>query len=121
MLGSTIREQSSVSVRNGSKVPHAALADPSVRARSHGHRSRLARGVHDTFDRLHEIAAPTLVIAGAEDILTPPRYGRQVADLIPGAEFIVLLGEAHQPFQESPETFNDLVHEFWTRLGRTTK
>ncbi len=72
--------------------------------------------VHDTLDRLPEIDCPTLVIAGDIDIVTPPRYGRIVAEAIPGAEFVVLEGEAHQPFQESPEQFNELVAAFWSRV-----
>jgi pimeloyl-ACP methyl ester carboxylesterase len=71
---------------------------------------------HDTFDRLGEIRVPTLVLAGEVDIITPPRQGRLVADRIPGAEFEVLPGEAHQPFQESPEDFNARVDAFWQRV-----
>jgi pimeloyl-ACP methyl ester carboxylesterase len=71
---------------------------------------------HDTVDRLPSITVPTLVIAGDEDLITPPRLGRVVADLIPGAEMVVLQGEAHQPFQESPERFNELVAAFWARV-----
>ena len=75
---------------------------------------------HDTLDRLGDIAVPTLVIAGDEDIVTPPRLGRAVADRIPGAEFVVLEGEAHQPFQERPDEFNALVDRFWRRVdGRS--
>jgi pimeloyl-ACP methyl ester carboxylesterase len=69
--------------------------------------------VHDTVERLHQITVPTLVVAGEIDIVTPPRYGRVVAEGIPGAEFVVLEGEAHQPFQERPEEFNALVRSFW--------
>jgi pimeloyl-ACP methyl ester carboxylesterase len=72
--------------------------------------------VHDTVDRLGEIAVPTLVVAGDEDIITPVRLGRVVADGIPGAELVLLEGEAHQPFQESPESFNELVLDFWSRV-----
>ena len=68
---------------------------------------------HDSVDRLHRIAVPTLVIAGELDIATPPRLGHAVAQGIPGAEFVVLAGEAHQPFQESPEEFNALLRHFW--------
>jgi len=71
---------------------------------------------HDTHDRLPAITVPTLVIAGEEDILTPPRLGRIVADQIPGARFEVLTGEAHQPFQESPEAFNAMVDAFWQEV-----
>ena len=72
--------------------------------------------VHDTFDRLPQISVPTLVVAGEVDMITAPRYGKIVADRIPGAEFVVLPGEAHQPFQESPEHFNAMVDAFWTKV-----
>ncbi|MFN2507030.1 MAG: alpha/beta fold hydrolase [Acidimicrobiales bacterium] len=71
---------------------------------------------HDTMDRLSEITAPTLVVAGERDIACPPRFGRVVAEQIPGAELIVLAGEAHQPFQERPAEFNALVDRFWSNL-----
>lgn len=71
---------------------------------------------HEALDRLDRIVAPALVIAGAEDILTPPRLSREVAEQIPGAEFVLLPGEAHQPFQESPEAFDRLVDSFWSRI-----
>ena len=71
---------------------------------------------HDLMDRLGEIAVPTLVIAGSEDRVTPPRLGRAVADAIPGARFELMEGEAHQPFQEVPEEFNSLVDSFWQQL-----
>ncbi|MEU5976068.1 alpha/beta fold hydrolase [Streptomyces sp. NPDC047315] len=71
---------------------------------------------HDTLDRLPGITAPTLVLAGEHDIATPPRLGRIVADAIPGARFEVLAGEAHQPFQESPEAFNARVRAFWSEV-----
>jgi pimeloyl-ACP methyl ester carboxylesterase len=72
---------------------------------------------HETADRLHAIAAPTLVLAGDEDICTPPRYGRVVADAIPGARFEVLAGEAHQPFQEAADAFNTRVDAFWREVS----
>jgi pimeloyl-ACP methyl ester carboxylesterase len=72
--------------------------------------------VHDTVDRLAEVAVPTLVVAGGEDIMTPVRLGRAVAEGIPGAELVLLEGEAHQPFQEAPEAFNQLVLDFWARV-----
>ena len=38
---------------------------------------------HDTVDRLPQITAPTLVLAGELDVILPPRFGRFVADAIP--------------------------------------
>jgi pimeloyl-ACP methyl ester carboxylesterase len=68
---------------------------------------------HDTVSRLAQIAVPTLVLAGGLDLITPPRYGRAVADGIPGARFEILAEEAHQPFQEVPDLFNATVDTFW--------
>jgi pimeloyl-ACP methyl ester carboxylesterase len=68
---------------------------------------------HSAYDRLPQIDVPTLVLAGGDDITTPPRLGRIVADRIPGARFEVMPGEAHQPFQESPVAFNERVERFW--------
>jgi pimeloyl-ACP methyl ester carboxylesterase len=75
-----------------------------------------ALAMHETADRLHRIAVPTLVLAGGQDICTPPRYGRAVADGIPGARFEILADEAHQPFQEVPDEFNARVDAFWAEV-----
>jgi pimeloyl-ACP methyl ester carboxylesterase len=72
---------------------------------------------HDTAGRLAHITAPALVLAGGLDMITPPRYGRIVADSIPQARFEVLAEEAHQPFQEAPGLFNNLVDTFWRQAG----
>jgi pimeloyl-ACP methyl ester carboxylesterase len=71
---------------------------------------------HDTTDRLPQISAPTLVIAGGVDPTARPELGRAVAEAIPGARFEVLEGEAHQPFQEVPETWNARVDAFWREV-----
>jgi len=71
---------------------------------------------HEDVDRLAEIGVPTLVLTGELDLICPPRHGRVVADGIPGARFEVLAGEAHQPFQESPEAFNRRVDAFWRQV-----
>jgi pimeloyl-ACP methyl ester carboxylesterase len=71
---------------------------------------------HDAIDRLGEIAAPTLVLAGELDIMTRPRLGRAVAEAIPGARFEVMPGEAHQPFQEVPDEWNARVDTFWREV-----
>jgi pimeloyl-ACP methyl ester carboxylesterase len=65
---------------------------------------------------LPAIVVPTLVVAGGQDICTPVRMGRVVAERIPGAELVVLPEEAHQPFQERPGEFNELVARFWATL-----
>jgi 3-oxoadipate enol-lactonase len=66
---------------------------------------------HDTTDRLDRIAAPTLVLAGEEDILIPVVLSRRLAAGIPGAEFRTTAG-GHACLWEHPKPFNDVVIEF---------
>jgi pimeloyl-ACP methyl ester carboxylesterase len=72
--------------------------------------------VHDTTDRLPQIAAPTLVLAGGRDLTMRPEVCRAVADRIPGAQFEVMEEEAHQPFQEVPDEWNARVDGFWREV-----
>jgi pimeloyl-ACP methyl ester carboxylesterase len=73
---------------------------------------------HDTADRLPQIEAPTLVLAGEYDTILPPRFSRSVAAAIPNARFEVMPGEAHQPFQEVPDEFNERVDAFWREIEK---
>jgi pimeloyl-ACP methyl ester carboxylesterase len=47
---------------------------------------------HDTLDRLGDITAPTLVVVGEQDLLTPPWQSKAVADAIPGARYELVTG-----------------------------
>lgn len=69
---------------------------------------------HDTLDRLGSISAPTLVIAGEQDLLTPPWHGRQVAETIPGAKLHMFTGpgSSHALGVERVEEFLPLVQDF---------
>jgi pimeloyl-ACP methyl ester carboxylesterase len=72
---------------------------------------------HDSLDRLDRITAPTLVIAGEQDLLTPPSHGRAVADRVSGARFELLTsaGSSHAALMERPEEFTDLVLDFLSK------
>lgn len=50
---------------------------------------------HDFKDRLHEIAAPTLVVAGASDPFYTPELFRETAAGIPDARLILYRGMGH--------------------------
>ena len=71
-----------------------------------------AVGGFDTRDRLHLIAAPTMVLVGQEDILTPPILSRELAAGIPGAELVVLEGGGHAFSGEIWQDFNRAVLDF---------
>jgi pimeloyl-ACP methyl ester carboxylesterase len=49
----------------------------------------------DRSDEVATIAAPTLVLHGADDGLVPPEHGRHTASLIPDSHFLLIEGMAH--------------------------
>jgi len=98
------------------KIIEEVLAFPHKPSTEAIQRSIDAFLAHDTAARLSAVTAPTLVLAGGLDMITPPRYGRIVADSIPGARLEVLAEEAHQPFQEAPDLFNAQVDTFWREV-----
>jgi pimeloyl-[acyl-carrier protein] methyl ester esterase len=58
------------------------------------------------------IAAPTLVIAGARDALTPAAAGAWLAAAIPRALYAQIEGAAHAPFLSHPDAFLAAVATF---------
>jgi 3-oxoadipate enol-lactonase len=70
---------------------------------------------HDTFDRLHEIAAPTLVLAGDADPMILPENSRILASRIPNAELELFPALRHGFNAEQPERVNRAVLEFLAR------
>jgi pimeloyl-ACP methyl ester carboxylesterase len=69
-------------------------------------------------ERLGEIRAPTCVIVGGQDILTPVSQSEQLARRIPGAEMHVVPGCGHITFTERPEETSSLIRDF---LGRAIR
>ena len=69
-------------------------------------------------DRLGEITAPTLVLVGNQDILTPRGDSEELVERLPNAELVVISGAAHGFMVEHATTFNKVPLEF---LGRVTR
>jgi 3-oxoadipate enol-lactonase len=59
---------------------------------------------------------PTLVIAGDEDALTPPKEAKKLKESIRGARLEVLQGAGHLSNVERPAAFNTVVSEFLASL-----
>jgi 3-oxoadipate enol-lactonase len=70
-----------------------------------------AIGAFDVRSRLGEISAPTLAIAGSEDPATTGEMMRELAEAIPGAQFVVVPGAAHLPNATDPGTVNAALRE----------
>jgi 3-oxoadipate enol-lactonase len=66
-------------------------------------------------DLLPTIDVPTLVITGSQDVLTPQGDAEELAELIPGAELVIVQGAAHGLMVEAFLSFNRTVGEFFAR------
>ncbi|WP_406496749.1 3-oxoadipate enol-lactonase [Streptomyces sp. NBC_01604] len=62
-----------------------------------------ALAAFDLRERLAEISAPTLLIAGREDPATPPAHLREIADAVPGAALVEIPGASHLAPAQCPE------------------
>jgi pimeloyl-ACP methyl ester carboxylesterase len=74
----------------------------------------------DAFDirnRLGEIAAPTLVIVGDDDRLTPLRYSEFLATNIRGAVLKIIHGAGHIAMLEEPVKVNNVIASFLHSLA----
>jgi len=70
---------------------------------------------HDTVSRLGQIQAPTLVMHGGADALSPVGNARLLAARIPGAELEILPGAGHAFPLERPRESFERVAEFLDR------
>jgi 3-oxoadipate enol-lactonase len=61
---------------------------------------------------LEGVRAPTLVITGSQDLLTPLGDAEELHELIPTSRLFELRGAAHALMVEAPNTFNRAVLEF---------
>lgn len=85
--------------------------------------SRQAEAINNfnVIDRIHQITAPTMVMVSEFDILTPPRFGEEIANKIPHAHLATISHAGHGAVFETPEIVNRFIVEFvssyWARLS----
>jgi 2-hydroxy-6-oxonona-2,4-dienedioate hydrolase len=68
-------------------------------------------------EELNQIQQPTLLIWGANDTITPPFVGREFQRLIPHSELHFIDKCGHAPMMEVPAEFNEILHQFLTKLN----
>jgi pimeloyl-ACP methyl ester carboxylesterase len=71
----------------------------------------------DVMERLGKIAAPTLVIAGSDDMLAPPKYARFLAEHISAARCEIVADAGHMVMLERPAEVTQAVRELWKARG----
>jgi pimeloyl-ACP methyl ester carboxylesterase len=61
---------------------------------------------------LAHISAPTLVVSGSDDMLIPLPVVREIAELTPGARFLVVGGAGHLPPMERPDAVTAVLRDW---------
>lgn len=67
---------------------------------------------HNLGDKLHRLTAPTLLVWGKQDQITPAFVGEKFHELIENSRLIFLDKCGHAPMMEHPETFNRHLENF---------
>ncbi len=63
-------------------------------------------------DELKRLTFPILCIVGSEDKLILPAWVRQIATMLPSAQFVEISGAGHSAYFEDPTTWNRVVLDF---------
>ena len=74
--------------------------------------TRALAGRPDRTSLLPAIDVPTLVVCGGEDTTSPAPEMRNLAQAIPGAEYVEIAGAGHLSNLESPGRFDDALARF---------
>ena len=69
-------------------------------------------GRADSRGELASLDVPALVLVGAQDRLTPPRYSQELAEIIPGARYAEIQRAGHMTPMEQPEAVNQALREW---------
>jgi pimeloyl-ACP methyl ester carboxylesterase len=78
-----------------------------------GYRGQIAAVLaHDTYERLPQIACPTLIVTGDGDRVIPGASSEVLHERIPGSRLEVVAGAGHLFFLERPEESVRLLDEF---------
>ena len=65
-----------------------------------------------TYSRLPQITQDTLLIAGTDDVVTPPKNSFIIGERIPGAWIVQLKGGGHGVMYQEPDKFSRIVLTF---------
>ncbi len=74
--------------------------------------SRAMANRRDQTALLPTLSAPTLIVVGSDDLVTPLDESRRMSEEIPGAQLRVLAGVGHLSNLEAPERFNRALVSF---------
>jgi len=71
-----------------------------------------SNGRNRSFDSLHTIRVPTMIVQGRYDKARTPEHGAEMRDRIPGSTLAIIEDAGHTPQLEQPERFHDVALPF---------
>lgn len=71
----------------------------------------------DLMEEVEQIEPPALVLTGADDLLTPPRYAQYLANKLPVARLVIVPQAGHMVMLEQPRQVASSLLDFLTRLN----
>ncbi len=71
---------------------------------------------YDASQWLDKIKAPTLIIVGEDDTVTPPEYSRKIHQKVENSRLEIIKNAGHLILYEKPKELNKLIEEFLTSL-----
>jgi pimeloyl-ACP methyl ester carboxylesterase len=102
-----------VVVRHPSRLPAALAAEQLRGAGKPGFMPALEATIHyDLRERFPEIACPTLIVWGENDMLIGVRDADVFAELIPNSRKVIFEDTGHMAMLERPAAFNVLLRDF---------
>jgi pimeloyl-ACP methyl ester carboxylesterase len=72
---------------------------------------------HNMREELVKLQMPVLLVWGKNDNITPAFVGEEFKKHVPHAELHIIDECGHAAMMEKPEAFNDILHNFLTRLN----
>jgi proline iminopeptidase len=97
-------------------IAESLFADTIFSAAASRRGSELLQG-YDVTARLGEIAAPTLVLVGSDDFVTPPSQAERIQRRVRNADLAVIEHCGHHPYAEQPEAFAAAVRGWLAKVG----
>jgi pimeloyl-ACP methyl ester carboxylesterase len=112
-----IRERAALTFYDSSLVTDDIVDEAYRSVNDRGRASRLLRIARSAqeetlLDRLDSVAAPTLIIWGRDDRITPPPVAETFKERIPDAELQWIDRCGHAPMMEHPGRFNEILIRF---------
>jgi 3-oxoadipate enol-lactonase len=87
-------------------IAHRVSSPPEPLAYIH---QAAAVATHDAYERLNELAAPTLVVHGEQDVFVPPANALVLAERIPGAQLRLWPDAGHMYIVDEPRADREIA------------